>query len=133
MLLSQASQAKLGFVKDVRDGTIQVKDYDWQHLEVARQIGTGLFMVRLDHLNRDQYRNLPGSLPRLLDEDYDDTPDLVFSDEEKVAMVGYDERVEPNKLKIPKSALRANNLLVSVGWENFENTSFGKHNIGSFH
>ena len=37
LLLSQAAQAKLGFVKDVRDGTITMRDYENQHLEVVRQ------------------------------------------------------------------------------------------------
>ena len=45
-------------VKDVRDGTICMKDYEGQRLEVARQIRTGLFMVRIDHLsNVDDYLN----------------------------------------------------------------------------
>ena len=50
LMLSQAVQAMLGMVKDVRDGTIQLKDYDGQHIEVARQIRTGLFIVRIDNL-----------------------------------------------------------------------------------
>ena len=49
-LLSQACQAKLGFRKDVRDGTTTMKDHEDQNLEVARQIRTGLFMIRIDHL-----------------------------------------------------------------------------------
>ena len=44
MLLSQSVQAKLGFLKSVRKGTIRMEDYDGQHLEVARQVRTGLFM-----------------------------------------------------------------------------------------
>ena len=58
LLLTQAVQAKLGMVKDVRDGTICMKDYAGQHLQVARQIRTGLFMVRIDHLeNVEDYLN----------------------------------------------------------------------------
>lgn len=58
LLLSQAVQAKLGVVTDVRDGTICMKDYAGQHLEVAPQIRTGLFMVRIDHLeNVEDYLN----------------------------------------------------------------------------
>ena len=37
-LISQSAQAKLGFKMEVRDGTITMKDYDDQNLEVARQI-----------------------------------------------------------------------------------------------
>ena len=36
--------------KRVRDGSITLDDYDAQSLEVARQVGTGLFMIRMDHL-----------------------------------------------------------------------------------
>ena len=35
--------------KDVRDGTIVMKDHEDQHLEVVRQIKTGLIMIRIDH------------------------------------------------------------------------------------
>ena len=55
LLLSQSFQAKLGFQKDVRDGTITMKEYDGQSLEVVRQIRTGLFMVRIDHLDRSMF------------------------------------------------------------------------------
>ena len=58
LLLSQSVQAKLGMVKDVRDGTTIMKDYQGQHLQVARQIRTGLLMVRIDHLsNVEDYLN----------------------------------------------------------------------------
>ena len=36
--------------KRVRDGSITLDDYDAQSLEVARQVGTVLCMVRIDHL-----------------------------------------------------------------------------------
>ena len=39
--------------KRVREGFITLDDYDAQSLEVARQVGTGLFMIRIDHLIRD--------------------------------------------------------------------------------
>ena len=49
------SQAKLGMTKRVRDGSITLDDYDAQSLEVARQVGTGLFMMRIDHLICNDY------------------------------------------------------------------------------
>ena len=55
VLLSQACQAKLSFTRAVRHGTITMEDYDGQHLEVVRQAGTGLFMIRIDHLVRRDY------------------------------------------------------------------------------
>ena len=55
MLLSQGAQAKMGFTKSVRKGTITLDDYDGQSLEVVRQANTGLFMIRIDHLIYKQY------------------------------------------------------------------------------
>ena len=48
LLVSQACQGKLGMTKRVRDGSITLDDYDAQSLEVARQVGTGLFTIRSD-------------------------------------------------------------------------------------
>ena len=50
LLLSQSLQAKWGFTKDARPGRICLQDYDDEQLEVVRQAGTGLWMVRIDHL-----------------------------------------------------------------------------------
>ena len=58
LLLSQACQAKLGFTKSSRKGTITLDDYEGQGLEVARQVRTGLFLVRIDHLFYEQYAKL---------------------------------------------------------------------------
>ena len=44
-------QSKLGFIKEVRAGTIKLLDYPDERLEIVRQAGTGLFMVRIDHLS----------------------------------------------------------------------------------
>ena len=57
MLLSQACQAKLGMTKSMRAGTIFLDDYG-QHLEVVRQAGTGLFMIRIDHLLMKDFQTL---------------------------------------------------------------------------
>ena len=63
LLLSQAVQAKLGFRKDVRNGTIELIDYEGQSLKVVRQARTGLFMVRIDHLNPNTLVTHPGEVP----------------------------------------------------------------------
>ena len=55
LLLSQACQAKLVLTKRVRDGSITLDDYDAQSLEVARQVVTGLFMLRIVHLIFNDY------------------------------------------------------------------------------
>ena len=59
LLLSQAVQARLGLTKSARYGKVTLDDYNGQSLEVAREQGTGLFMVRIDHLSPEQYRHLP--------------------------------------------------------------------------
>ena len=41
--------------KRVRDGSITLDDYHAESLEVARQVGTGLFMIRIDHLIYNDY------------------------------------------------------------------------------
>ena len=63
MLLSQQAQSMLGFKKDVRDGTIQLKDYDDQDLEVVRQERTGLFMIRMDHIDLSRCAELWQDFP----------------------------------------------------------------------
>ena len=63
LLLSQAVQAKLGFMKNVRNGTIELLDYEGQSLKVVRQKRTGLFMIRVDHLNPNTLVTHPGEVP----------------------------------------------------------------------
>ena len=60
--------------KRVRDGSISLDDYDAHSFEVARQVGTGLFMTRIDHLTSADY----ASNPRLNDLviDFDDEPGI---------------------------------------------------------
>ena len=75
MLLSQSAQALLGFKKDVRDGTIKMKDYDDQDLEVVRQHKTGLFMVRMDHIHyyrcEELWRDDPAKSGMLIEESWE--------------------------------------------------------------
>ena len=74
LLLSQACQAKLGMTKRVRDGSITLEDYDAQSLEVARQVGTGLLIIRIDHLVYNDYVCNP--LLNDLVIDFDDEPGI---------------------------------------------------------
>ena len=72
MLVSQACLAKLGMKKRVRHGSITLDDYDAPSLEVVRQVGTGLFIIRIDLLIYNDYVRNP-----LLDDlviDVDDEP-----------------------------------------------------------
>ena len=44
--------------KRVREGSITLDDYDSQSLEVARQVETGLFMIRIHRLIHDDYEEV---------------------------------------------------------------------------
>ena len=55
LLVSQACQAKLSMTKRVRDGSITLDDCDAQSLEFARQVGTVLLMITIDHLIYNDY------------------------------------------------------------------------------
>ena len=59
LLLSQTVQARLGLTKSARYGKVTLDDYNDHSLEVAREQGTGLFMIRIDHLSPEQFRHLP--------------------------------------------------------------------------
>ena len=73
--MSQAVQARLGFTKSARNGKVTMDDYNGQSLDVAREVGTGLFMVRIDHLFTEQYLNLPDPVRSLLLEQPDTIDD----------------------------------------------------------
>merc|ERR1711873_365690 len=48
LLLSDASQSRMGFVKDMREGKVYLKDYD-DYLEIYRAHGSGLKVVCISH------------------------------------------------------------------------------------
>lgn len=50
----KSCQAKLGMAKNMREYTIILEDYG-EELEVVRQAGTGLFMIRIHHLPSGGY------------------------------------------------------------------------------
>ena len=123
LLISQACQAKLGFTKKSRDGTITMDDYENQGLEVARQARTGLFMVRIDHLLVEQYLPLPEQLRSLLIEQ----PELVESSSEEVAEpIAYvaRSRLQPQQYLIPHRTLDRPTVIVSCGLLNFETSAY---------
>ena len=107
LLLSQACQPRLGMTKRMREGSITIDDYDSQPLEVARQPGTRLSTIRIDHFKHDAFVcNLP------LD-------DLVIdSGAQPHAMVLDSRRI------FPRSVLQADTIVVSCGLANFECTSW---------
>ena len=50
-------------MKNVRHGTVELLDYEGQSLKVVRQKRTGLFMIRIDHLNPNTLVTHPGEVP----------------------------------------------------------------------
>ena len=124
LLISQSCQAKLGFTKSSRKGTITLDDYEDQGLEVARQIRTGLFMVRIDHLLTEQFLPLPIQLRSLLIEQ----PDLVESSGDELpnhhAYVA-GPRTKPKRAHlIPQETLEMPTVIVSCGLLNFELSAY---------
>ena len=73
----------MGFKKDVRDGTITMEDYDDQNLEFAQQIRTGLFMIRIDHLDPQMFADVSHSLSKLLLQTHAHSTPLVSPGQEK--------------------------------------------------
>ena len=124
LLLSQACQAKLGMTKRVRDGSIALADYDAQSLDVARQVGTGLFMIRIDLIYNDYVCN-----PYLNDLviDLDDEPGIDSSARDSDQSNSPDcfthAMVNVRGCEIPRNVLQADTILVSCGLANFERSS----------
>ena len=119
MLLSQTCQAKMGLNKSMRQGIMTLEDYDDNELEVVRQKGTGLFMIRIDHIKLDDYRdkhNLRIHLTntacgQAYDEDNNDAP---------YGFMG----VRLNSKVFDKDLLDAQVIVASCGGINFEMTGF---------
>lgn len=128
MLLSQSCQAKLGVTKNMREGTTILEDYG-EELEVVRQAGTGLFMMRIDHLLTEDYI---GGDPRLevlvIDYDnYDSDPENNYNFDRDVspALVGYPasssrHTKEQDEEDVVRDHQDERNINVSCGTHHFE-------------
>jgi hypothetical protein len=57
-LLSLPAQAKLGLIKDVRAGTITLRDYPGESLRIGRHIQTGLLLVCLTQYGKGSHKKL---------------------------------------------------------------------------
>ena len=129
LLESQACQAKLGMTKRVRDGSITLDAYDAQSLEVARQVGTGLFMSGIDHLTCNDYVCNP--LLNDLVVDFDDGPGVNSaardSDPSKFPDCCTHAMVNVRSCEIPRSVLQADTIAVS-SWSTHRRHEFwGTH------
>ena len=68
LLMSDESQARMGFVKDMREGKIYLKDYD-DYIDVYRAEGSGLKVICISHfpkgkLNMSDFVSKPNRTER---------------------------------------------------------------------
>ena len=133
-LLSQACQAKLGMTKRVRDGSITLDDHDAQSLEVARQVGTGLFMIRTDHLMYNDYvcNPLLNDLVIDFDDQFGNDSTARDSDQSNSPDCFTHAMVNVRGCKIPRNVLQADTIVVSCGLANFEQSSLSTHRRHEF-
>ena len=139
MLLSQSAQALLGFRKDVRDGTIKMKDYDDQDLEVVRQQRTGLFMIRMDHIHYDRCEELWQTIreewhadQRILGDSTEEVETSTPENDVEVEASTHDHEdvdctanvVHPDANRWEKYDLTRTVVIVSAGLMNFEDSEY---------
>ena len=124
LLLSQALQAHLGMTKCVRRGSITLDDYEDANLEVVRDINSGLFLIRIDHLVQSMYGKHDGFSEMLIDPDQDFLPSASEEEsQENKVHVGYPAvEIQPRTYGFEPSYLNAPTFVVTCGAMTFENT-----------
>ena len=108
--------------KRVRDGSITLDDSDAQSSEVARQVGTGLFMNRIDHLMCNDY--VCNFLLNVLVIDSDDELGVDHAAQQfRPIQISLDcfthAMVDVRGCEIPRNVLQADTIVVSCGLANF--------------
>ena len=101
----------------MRDGSITPDDYEAQSLEVVRQVGTGLFMIRIDHLMYNDYVRNP-----LLDDlvvDFDDEPGIDRTARDSDQTNSFDcvthATANVRVCEMPRTVLHPDTIVVSCG------------------
>ena len=134
LLVSQACQAKLGMTKRVRDVSFSLDVYDAPSLEVARQLGTGLFMIRTDHLKYNDYVCNP--LLNDLVIDFDDEPGVdspARVSEQSHFPDCFTHAMDNDRgCGIPRNVLQADTIVASYGLAHFEQSSWSTHRRHEF-
>ena len=132
--VSQTCQAKLGMTKRVREGSVTFDDYDAQALDVARQVGTGLFMIRIDHLIRDDNASNPllNDLVIDLGDEFDVDHVDRDSDQSNSSDCFTHAMVNARCGESPTSVLQAHTSIVSCGLASFERTSWSAQRCPKF-
>ena len=112
--------------KRVRDGAITLDDYDAQSLEVARQVETSLFMIRIDHLIYNDYvcNPLLNDLVIDLDDEPGNDSTARDSDQSNFPDCFTHAMVNVRGCEIPRNVLQADTIVVSCGLANFDQSSW---------
>ena len=120
--------------KRVRDGSITLDYCDAQSLEVARQVGTGLFMIWIDHLIFNQYVCNPFLNDLAIDLDGEPGIDSTArdSDQSKFPDCSTHAMVNVRGCEIPRNVLQADTMVVRCGLANFEQSSWSTHRRHEF-
>ena len=115
--------------KRVRDGSITLDDYGAQSLEVAPQVETGLFMIRIDHLIYNDYMCNPLLNDLVIDLDDEPVIDSTArdSDQSNFPDCFTHAMVNVRGCEIPRNVVQADTIVVSCGLANFEQSSWSTH------
>ena len=126
---------KARMTKRVRDGSITLDDYDGQSLEVVRQVGTGLFIIGIDHLIYDDCVCNP-----LLNDflSSTSTTNLVLTARLEIQrkkilpIVSHMQWSIFRGREIPRNVLQADTIVMSCRLANFEQSSWSTHRRHKF-
>ena len=120
--------------KRVRDGLNTLDGYEAQSLEVVRQVGTGLFMIRNDHLIYNDYVRNPLLDALIIDVDDETGIDSTARDSDQTNSVDCftHAMVNVRGCEIPRNVLQADTSVVSCGLANFKQSSWSTHRRHEF-
>ena len=103
----------------MRDSSITLDDYDAQSLEAVRQVGTGLFMITIDHLIYNDYVRNPLLVAVVIDFDDDPGIDSTARDSDQTNSFDFftHAMVNVRGCETPRNVLQADTIVVSCGLE----------------
>ena len=116
----QACQARLGMTKRVREGSITIDDNKSQSLEVARQVGTRLFTIRIDHFEHDDYVCNPLLDGLVIDSGAKpDVDNVARGPDQPCSPDCFTHAMVDSRRIFPRSVLEADTITVSCGLASF--------------
>ena len=113
---------------------ITLDNSDAQSLEVARHVGTGLFMIKIVHLIYNNYVCNPLLNDLVIDFDDETCVDSAArdSDQSNFPDCFTHAMVNVRSCEIPRNMLQADTIVVSCGLANFEQSSSSTHRRHEF-